>query len=327
MNFTTPVEIPAGLPRLSQSDELLLMGSCFAESMGDKLRRAKFRCDVNPYGVLYNPLSIARALREIADGKVYTEADLFRYNDSWHSRMHHGSFSAETPASALQRINERIADAHCRLSRLDTLLLTFGTAWVYEQEGAIVGNCHKQPERCFVRRRLDIDEIVEEYRALIARLTALRPALKLILTVSPIRHARDGMHANALSKSVLLLAVERLQSLFPERVFYFPAYELLTDELRDYRFYADDMLHPSATAEEYVWQKFADACFTPEATAIAAAAETIEKALAHRPFRPQSDEYKRFLEQIMLKIDGLNRKYPYLDFQNEREVCLTPLKR
>ncbi|MDR0976973.1 MAG: GSCFA domain-containing protein [Prevotellaceae bacterium] len=326
MIFTTPVEMTSELPKLTQSDKLMLIGSCFAENMGERLFCAKFNCVTNPYGVLYNPSSIAQALREILAGKVYTEADLFSFNNRWHSNMHHSHFSGDTAEEALHLINDAVEDAHRQLLGLDTLLLTFGTAWVYEQEGHIVGNCHKQPERCFTRRRLGVDEITDDYRALFDQLLALRPALKVILTVSPIRHTRDGMHANALSKSTLLLAIDRLQALYPDHVYYFPAYELLLDELRDYRFYAADMKHPSDVAQAYVWQKFVESCFTPQAVEIADVCETLQKAIHHRPSHPQSEEYKRFLEQIMLKIDGLNRKYPYLDFQNEIEVCLTPLK-
>jgi hypothetical protein len=326
MKLTTSVELPSDLPRLMQSDKLMLIGSCFSENMGERFFRAKFNCVTNPYGVLYNPFSIARALREISGNKVYTEADLFFYNNEWHSRMHHSDFSSEMPETALYLINDSLNSARQQLRELDMLLLTFGTAWVYEQEKEIVGNCHKQPEQYFVRRRLSVDDVVNEYGTLLDQLLNMRPELKVILTVSPIRHTRDGMHANALSKSILLLAIERLQMLFPNCVYYFPAYELLLDELRDYRFYAADMRHPSDVAREYVWQKFVESCFTPQAVEIAEACETLYKAIEHRPSRPQSKEYKRFLEQLMLKIDRLSEKYPYLDFQNEIEVCHTPLK-
>jgi len=327
-NLYTPVELPAGLPRLTHADRLLLLGSCFAAEMGERLLQAKFRCDVNPYGVLYNPLSIAAALREIEAGRSYGADDLFFFRGCWHSPMHHGDFSSPEAAEALQRINGRLREAHGFFPKLDCLLLTFGTAWVYEEKatGRVVSNCHKQPESTFTRRKLSVDEIVADYRALLSGMLSRNPGLNVLFTVSPIRHVRDGLHANQLSKATLLLAVERLQALFPGRVFYFPAYELLLDELRDYRFYAEDMVHPSEVAVRYVWQRFVESCVAADALQIMEESENIRKALLHKPFRPDSEEYKRFLGQIVLKIDQLNRKYPYLDFQKEREICRIRLK-
>lgn len=328
MNLYTPVELPSGLPRLSHADRLMLMGSCFAAEMGARLLDAKFRCDVNPYGVLYNPLSISSALREIEAGKEYGADRLFFFRECWHSPMHHGDFSSPEADETLRRINARLREAHALLPRLDCLLLTFGTAWVYESKetGTVVSNCHKLPEANFTRRKLSVEEIVMDYQALLSEWFLRNPKLKVLFTVSPIRHIRDGLHANNLSKATLLLAIERLQALFPEQVCYFPAYELLLDELRDYRFYAEDMVHPSEVAVRYVWESFSRTCFSEEALNIMAESEHIRKALAHKPFRPDSEGYKCFLGQIVLKIDQLNGKYPYLDFQKEKEICHTRLK-
>lgn len=328
MNLYTSVEPSVDLPRLTHAAHWMLIGSCFAAEMGERLSYAKFRCDVNPYGVLYNPLSISAALREIETGKRYGEKDLFFFRECWHSPMHHGDFSSPDAVEALRRINGRLQEAHAAFSRLDCLLLTFGTAWVYEakETGRIVANCHKQPETGFTRRRLSVDEIVLDYQALLSELWLQAPRLKVLLTVSPIRHVRDGLHANNLSKATLLLAVERLQVLFPERVFYFPAYELLVDELRDYRFYAEDLVHPSEVAIRYVWERFVRSCVSTEALRIMEESENIRKALFHKPFHPDTDEYKSFLRQILLKIERLDEKYPYLDFKKEREVCRIRLK-
>ena len=218
--------------------------------------------------------------------------------------------------------------AHERLDRLDCLLLTFGSAWVYENKktGTIVANCHKQPESCFTRHMLSVSEIVSDYTSLLSGLLARIPRLENMFTVSPIRHVRDGMHANQLSKATLLLAVNQLQATFPKHVFYFPAYELLLDELRDYRFYAEDMVHPSEIAIRYIWERFIRSCISADALRIMEESENIRKMLSHKPFYPASEEYKRFLGQIVLKIDQLNGKYPYLDFQKEREICRIRLK-
>lgn len=329
MNLSTSVELPSALPRLTQADELLLMGSCFATHIGGLLADARFGPDVNPFGVLYNPLSVSTALREIGSERVYKEEDLFFYGECWHSPMHHGDFSSPSAAETLQRINTRLQAAHRRIAKLDCLLLTFGTAWIYQQKstGSIVANCHKQPESVFTRRRLSTAEIVSDYTSLFTGMIARNPKLKIILTVSPIRHVRDGLHANQLSKATLLLAIDELQSAFPQHVFYFPAYELLMDELRDYRFYADDLVHPSPLAVRYVWEKFVQACLSETALEIMQESENINKALSHKPFHPESEEYKRFLGQIVLKIERLNKKYPYLDFQNEIEICHIRLKK
>ena len=328
MNFYTPVELPTNLPRLTHADRLMCLGSCFATNMGIKLTEVKFSCDVNPYGVLYNPLSISAALREISIGKKYDSDQLFFFRECWHSPMHHGDFSSADAEVVLQCINGRLQEAHNNLSKVDYLLLTFGTAWVYESKntGQIVANCHKQPEANFTRRKLSIEEIVLDYKTLLADLFLQNPKLKVLFTVSPIRHVRDGLHANNLSKATLLLAIEQLQVAFPDQVFYFPAYELLIDELRDYRFYAEDMVHPSEVAVRYVWERFVQTCISADALQIMEESENIHKALSHKPFHPESDEYKRFLGQIVLKIDRLNGKYPYLDFKKEKDICRIRLK-
>lgn len=326
MNLFTTIDIPV-LPPLSHTHKLMLIGSCFATEMGERLQRAKFACDVNPYGVLYNPLSISQALKEMLSQRVYTQTDLYQHADYWHSPMHHGDFSSPSVEEALQNINQRIATAHEELQQLDCLLLTFGTAWVYEDKDTrrIVGNCHKLPERNFLRRRLSVEEIVDEYTSLFTGMTARNPKLKIILTVSPIRHLRDGLHDNQLSKATLLLAIDQLQKAFPESVSYFPAYELLMDELRDYRFYADDLVHPSAKAVEMVWQRFVQATMSADTQQLMKQCNDLSQALSHRPLQPQSEQNRRFLQQIMLKIEELSEKYPYLDFQNEKALCRTRL--
>lgn len=323
MNFQTSVELPVGLPPIRHTDHILLMGSCFAENIGALLSDAKFQLELNPFGILYNPLSISSALREIATKKEYMEKDLFAYRGLWHSPMHHGFFSASTPEETLQHINMRLQQAHQTLQKLDWLMLTFGTAYIYEQKetGKVVSNCHKLPENSFNRRLLPVDEIVDEYTSLITGLAARNPNLKILFTVSPIRHIRDGMHANQLSKSTLLLAIDRLQQLFPQHVFYFPSYEIVLDELRDYRFYADDMLHPSPLAIHYLWKRFSETFFSADTKQVMEEVEDIRRDLAHKPFHPASEAYQRFLGQIVLKIERLIGKYPYLDFQKETELC------
>lgn len=328
MNLNTPVEIPSGFIPIHHAQRLLIMGSCFAENIGTLLAENKFQVDINPFGILYNPLSISMALREIIRKRLYEESDLFSYREYWHSPMHHGSFSAATPEEVVRNIRVRLEQAHKELKQLDWLMLTFGTAYVYEQKktGKVVANCHKLPEKDFVRRRLETDEITEDYIQLLDELISLNPKIKILFTVSPIRHVRDGMHANQLSKSVLLLAIDRLMQRYPQATFYFPSYEIILDELRDYRFYADDMVHPSSLAVNYLWKRFSETFFHPETQALIKECATIRKAIAHKPFHPESEEYKRFLGQIVLKIERLNGKYPYLDFEKETNMCRLALR-
>ena len=327
MNLYTSVELPGDLPKWSHCDGLMLLGSCFTTHMGERLAACKFRCDTNPYGILYNPLSIAVAIREIWSGKRYGEADLYQHAGCWHSAMHHGDFSAASSDEVLKRINDRLEQADSEIRGIGGLLLTFGTAWVYEDREThrVVGNCHKLPEKCFVRRKLSVEEIVSAYVPLLEMMWKVHPSLQVLFTVSPIRHIRDGLHANQLSKGTLLLAIDALQRRYPQQVGYFPAYEILMDELRDYRFFAADMVHPSDVAVEYVWEKFVQSVFSLETQQLMKECLEIGKMLSHKPFHPDSAEYKRFLGQIVLKIDRLNRKCPYLDFEKEREICRTRL--
>ena len=196
MNFQTSVELPAGMPSVSHADHILLMGSCFAENIGRQLMDAGFQLDLNPFGILYNPLSVSSALREIIRNKEYNKQDLFAYKDLWHSPMHHGSFSAFTPEETLHAINSRLHHAYKKLPELNWLMVTMGTAYVYKQKesGQVVANCHQLPESHFLRYRLSVEEIVEDYTALITEMSARNPDLKWLFTVSPIRHIRDGMH-------------------------------------------------------------------------------------------------------------------------------------
>ena len=323
MDFRTKVEQSMELPHITHVERILLLGSCFAENMGKLLAESKFRIDVNPFGILYNPFSIAVALNEILEGKEYKESDIFYYRNLWHSPMHHGSFSASTSEETLDNINCRLQQVQQTIHELDWLMLTWGTAYVYEEKenGGVVSNCHQLPDNAFVRRLLSVDEIVNEYISLIREMMTRNENLKILVTVSPIRHIRDGMHANQLSKSTLLLAINRLQQLFPDMVFYFPSYEIVLDELRDYRFYADDMVHPSQLTIQYLWERFSDTFFSKETKLVIEAVEVIRRDLSHRPFHPHSETYQRFLGQIVLKIERLNGKYPYLDFEKETELC------
>ena len=328
LKLCTVVEKPVSMPALHYGEDMLMLGSCFADQMGKRLKNLKFQCDVNPYGTLYNPCSISKALHEIIEGKEYLAQDLYFYNGCWHSAMHHGDFSMVQQSETLRLINKRISEAHQHLCSLKHLFITFGTAWVYEREGCVVSNCHKRQESDFDRRRLSVEEIVDDYTELMTLMLAKYPDMDVTFSVSPIRHIRDGLHENQLSKSTLLLAVDSLrEKLHSERIHYFPAYELMMDECRDYRFYAADMVHPSEVAEQLIWERLVEYTMNAATREQMKEVENVERMLSHRPLHGDTEAYKQFLKQLIQKIDQLTDKYPQLDFKEERKECLTKLEK
>ena len=259
MDFRTPTDITPLAPRLRHSDKLLVMGSCFAEHIGGRLEKMKFRTEVNPYGVLYNPLSIAEALTRLIEQRPFTEEELHEFPDGgWNTWLHHSRYSHPDKQEALLAINTNMKKAWRQLTEANTLIITLGTAWVYKlaDTAMVVGNCHKVPERNFTRQRLQVQEIVEALSTVILLINEINPKLRVLFTVSPIRHLKDGLHGNQLSKATLLLATDELCRLYPEKCNYFPAYEIVMDELRDYRFYAEDMCHPSQQTVDYIRERF-----------------------------------------------------------------------
>ena len=299
-----------------------MLGSCFAENIGKKLEENKFKTDLNPFGTLYNPSSIAEAIRMLLHPERFTGDDLFRHEGVYHSFSHHSRFSSPSETECLENINGRLFSSAEIIRKARRMIITLGTAWVYRlrSTGKIVSNCHKLPEKMFDRQMLSVDEITAEWKSILLSLWEQNPELKILFTVSPIRHWKDGAHGNQLSKATLLLAVEQLQKDFPEQTAYFPAYEIMMDELRDYRFYADDMLHPSLQAVEYIWERFTETMLSRETQAILKEWKDIQKAINHKPFQPESEAYKHFISQTLLKMERLNEKFPYFDMTNEIEM-------
>lgn len=270
--FTSVEVAPMGCS-FGLEDGVVTLGSCFADAIGTRLEEGGFRVERNPFGTLYNPLSLAEALERIVDCREITSDDLVQHDGLFHSWHHHGSFSRPTVEECLAVCNSRIRQAHSALREARVLMLTFGTAYVFsltsdsaeEGNGMVVANCHKLPPRHFARRRISVEEIVGRWQPLLQKLITYNSELITILTVSPIRHMADGAHGNQVSKATLLLAVEELVSIFNSQfpISYFPAYEIVLDELRDYRFYGPDLSHPSALAEDIVYDRFQRAAMTP----------------------------------------------------------------
>ena len=253
MKLQTIVDIEPSAWKIGYEDRILMVGSCFSDEIGAQMQERYLHVTCNPFGTLYNPLSIAQALT------MTDTPELIVHDGLWHSMAHHGAFSRATKEEAEQAVRASIETMQKALKEASVVIVTFGTAWVYEMNGAIVGNCHKLPESCFNRRRLSVEEIVEAWKPILAQY----PDKKWLFTVSPIRHIRDGLHENQISKATLLMAVEAISHQHSV-VSYFPSYEIMLDELRDYRFYADDLVHPSSLAVNYIWERFV-ACFcTPQ---------------------------------------------------------------
>lgn len=324
MKLTTYTDLPSGR-EITHKEKILMFGSCFSENMGLKLKEGKFDCRINPYGTLYNPLSIARAMEEIICGKVYTAADLTERDGRWHSMMHHSDYSGNSPEDVLEKINSSIRETREELPHTDILILTFGSARVYENERGVVGNCHKFPEVCFSRRLISAREIISTWEGLFLKLKEINPGLRTIITVSPIRHIRDGLTGNSVSKAVLRIAAEELTRENECRE-YFPSYEIMIDELRDYRFYAEDLVHPTPTAVEYIWEKFSETYLSPHTRQIAAEWRKIEKGLSHRASENNSSGYYDFLNHIMTRIEDFHKKYPYIAVDKELKKCQKQLR-
>jgi hypothetical protein len=324
--FRTKIDIARSKFQLSHDTKSVLVGSCFSDNIGLKLNTYKFPVEHNPFGVLYNPVSIKTNLEILINKKKFSEADLYYYNDQWLSFNHYSAFSHPDKKECLRQVNERIENASQFLKKASYLFITFGTAWVYElrETGMIVANCHKLPSKAFKRYLLDLMDIVNGYCEFYKRIKAFNPGIKIIFTVSPIRHWKDGAEMNQVSKSTLLLAIYELRKKIPE-MDYFPSYEILMDELRDYRFYADDMLHLSEVATEYIWNKFVSAYIGNKSRVIISEIEKLNKAINHRPFNISSKPYQEFTRANLKYIEVLEKKYPSLDFTRERDFFISKL--
>lgn len=318
MDFRT--KIPSVNPgfNLSFNDRIMVVGSCFAENIGARLDGNGFNVLTNPFGILYNPASIHSSLKRLASASPFLVSDLVEYDGLYHSFNHHGSFSNTDEMTTLGLINSSFEKAVSHFKKNKILILTFGTAWVYAltENGKIVANCHKFPSSRFNRFRLSVDSINEDYMELFSFLKKNIPDLKIILTVSPIRHLKDGVHENTISKSILHLAAEELCKKV-ENVFYYPSYEIMIDDLRDYRFYDTDMLHPSQLAKDYIWEHFSETFLTKPTREIAKQVHQIRKAMNHRPLRENDDAYIRFAKKNIASIEMLKISVPELDLSDE----------
>lgn len=314
MQLQTPVTLPSYPFGLSHEDTLLFIGSCFAENIGNTFKGNKFDTLVNPFGILYNPTSVNQCLQSVLSN-TFDDTQLVAHDGLWHSWAHHGSFSHQDKDICRQGIIDQLEIAHHHLLKTNYLFITFGTASLYENEGRGVANCHKFPAQTFTRRRLSVDEIVQNTRETIKALRQANPNLQVVFSISPVRYTKDGLHENSLNKATLLLAVEQLCN--EEYCHYFPAYEIVIDELRDYRFFAEDMSHPSALAIAYLWEKIEHTFFDSTTLALNKRINKLIMASQHRPFNSQPQAHQQFLQSMLTKASDLQRTHPELDLEAE----------
>jgi len=298
-------------------DKLLLIGSCFTENIGTKLRQHKFSVLENPNGILFNPISIAKSVHSYISNLPTLEEELFYQNECWNSWDHHSRFSHPDKRICLNGINDSTLAASNFILTADWIFITVGSAFVYELDNQqVVANCHKVPTDKFRKRLLTVVEVVESFEMMLDEILKVNPSAKVIFTVSPVRHLREGFVENNRSKAVLIQSVHHLTDT-RENVFYFPAYELVMDDLRDYRFYAEDMVHPNYAATNYVWEKFVPACIEEDTQMLMKEINIINAARSHKPFHPTSELHKKFLDTHFKKLLELSKAYPYINFNDE----------
>jgi hypothetical protein len=310
----TPKKFPTTIRHI---DKLLLIGSCFTENIGTKLKQHKFAVLENPNGILFNPISIAKSVHSYISNQPIIGEELFYQNECWNSWEHHSRFSHPDKSICLQRMNESAAVASDYILKAEWIFITLGSAFVYELENQqVVANCHKAPTDQFQKRLLTVAQVITAFSKMLDELSIVNPRAKIIFTVSPVRHLREGFVENNRSKAALIQAVHHLVDT-RENVFYFPAYELVMDDLRDYRFYAEDMVHPNYAATNYVWEKFVPTCMDDDTQMVMKEINLINAAKSHKPFQPSSQLHKKFLNTHLQKLLQLSKQYPYINFEEE----------
>jgi len=316
MEFLTTFKIDKPKFTIDSDDSILSIGSCFAENIGEYFKKYKFNICANPYGVLYNPASIYNSFLSVAEGKVFSESDLIFSQDEFHSFYHHSDFSSHNANAALILMNNNQKMLKKYLPKTNLVIITYGTSIVYinKENNLIVSNCHKLPENSFIKQQLSLSEITEYIKNSIALLRSFNKDVKIIFTLSPVRHWKDGAVQNHISKSALLLGINEC---LDKNTFYFPSYEIVIDELRDYRFYKKDMIHPNEIAVEYIWEKFSETMFNSKTHSLLKEIDKINNAKNHKPRNIFSSKHQDFIKNQLVKIEELNKKYPHLNFDED----------
>jgi len=324
MNFTTKIPIQKSNFPIDYSSKIVLLGSCFAENMSEKFEYFKFQTVVNPFGIIFNAVSLEKLIRRCAENRKFTENDIFFHNELWHCFEVHSELSNSDKNTFLNSLNDLIDATHQQVTDATHIIITLGTSWVYRniETNEIVANCHKVPQKHFTKELLTIHQIEESLESIISLVHSVNPNCKFIFTVSPVRHIKDGFAENTLSKAHLIAAIHSVINqmfstsleLTTQNNIYFPAYEIMMDELRDYRFYTEDMLHPNQTAIDYIWIQFFENYISESEFGLMNDICSIQKGLKHRPFNANSESHLKFLENLNMKIEKIKEKLPQVSF-------------
>ena len=307
--------------QIGYQDKMMLIGSCFTENIGAKMQKHLFSVKENPHGILFNPVSVVNAISDYINCKQYSEADLFELNELYNSWHHHTRFSDLTADAALDKINSSIQSAHLFLKDANQLVITLGSAWLYcltenspSQKGLVVANNHKAPSNWFEKRLMQPQELTELLQSMVYELQSFNPSLEIIFTVSPVRHLREGLVENNRSKAILIHSVHEAIA-NTKGTYYFPSYEYVIDDLRDYRFYAEDLVHPNYAATQYVWEKWVECFYSEHTQQIMKQVAELQLAIQHKPFNKASKAHQQFLQTCLQKSESLARLYPFLQLQ------------
>ncbi|MEN8186476.1 MAG: GSCFA domain-containing protein [Bacteroidota bacterium] len=314
MKFRTEIIIPKQENLIDYQSNIVLFGSCFTENMESHFNYLKFNNTANSHGIIFNPVAIEKAVSDCVEEKKYDQNDLYHHNELWLSLNHHTRFSSDKQEEVLTKINSEIQDANRSLKKASHVLITLGTARVYrfKETSDLVANCHKVPQKYFDHELLSIQEIIASLNRIIKKIESVNTNITFLFTVSPVRHIKDGLAENSLSKAHLLSAIRQVVD--ARNYFYFPSYEIMMDDLRDYRFYASDMVHPNEIAMEYIWDKFKGSWISEESYQLMKEIDNIQRSLQHRPFRKNSKQYQDFLKNLENKIESIESKYPQIRF-------------
>lgn len=321
MKFRTPIKLNPPKFQLDIKDNIILIGSCFSENIAKHLEAIKWNINTNPHGILFNPASIYTSIKELKIAKVYNSDDLFQSSDLWYSWNHHGCFAQPDEEQTINLINESLNKSRLFLKESNCCIITLGSAWVYKNKATnmVVANCHKIPQTNFQKQLLSINEIKEYLSETISLLKECKADIKIILTLSPVRYLKDGFVENARSKAHLLAAIHEIEDKF-DFVDYFPAYEIFIDDLRDYRFNNEDLVHPNEMAIQYIWEQFINHYFSEDIQQIIEELQNWRKLINHRPLHKDSEQYKAFKNDLIKKTLKLQSKYEHLDFTKELDL-------
>lgn len=318
MQFRTQIPILQNKTPIDYQSKIIALGSCFVENIGKKIDYYKFQNTVNPFGIIFNPISLEKVIVRSIQKDYFKEKDIFFHNDLWHCYEVHSELSNLNKDFFLKQLNALIDDTNVQLKQATHCIITLGTSWVYQynETKEIVANCHKVPQKQFLKQLLSIDEIEKSLKNIVFLVASVNPNCSFIFTVSPVRHIKDGFVENNVSKAHLISAIHNLLNTehLKRNTNYFPSYEIVMDELRDYRFYAEDMLHPNQVAIDYIWQRFKETVISEIAFLTMNEVETIQKALSHRPFNPNSSSHLKFIENTQRKISNLQAKFSFIQF-------------